>query len=504
MASTTAVSSSAMTTTNGGAPRRVSRAGAAGTSLDEVQLSVPTFACMIETRVSYVFATRTTHSDVMSVKVTSEPAHIVPPPRRAGPAAKTLRRLQLPPPRTMPVHPAFATSKKSKALIRERDAFMAKLRQEREERHIRENLAAVRIQAVYRGHLVRPKPRHATREPRTRRNSEADWREELRALTHATEEHLNGGVPPPEWRKSSKRTAKRNKKLQRAVEYTAAAAIQSVVRGFLARRAFRTVYFLHNRTVQHSAVTRIQSRFRGFALRRSLAAATVEQREQAAIMIQCLVRGVHARTRCRWLMRRMRDAMEQAGASVAIQCAFRSRVARDRVSQRRQHRAAVKVQSSLRGHAARRDVNQKVRQRREAAVRIQSVGRSYVARQEYGPAIAAGMARRKEEAAAVRIQSVARGRTAREQVADKRARRRAEMEEQRRQEEAAATHMQRVARGKMSRRRVDALREERVQEHAATRIQALKRGQAARAHVSAKRKVGACVHVSLACFWGVA
>lgn len=475
--------------------RRVSGSGKGGgspVSTSDVALTIPAFACMVEARVSFVFANRTTHSDVMSVKTTSAPVLVPPPVRRAGAQANQVRRLVLPTPKTLPVHPAFSTAKKSKALIRERDAFMARLRQEREERHLRENLAAVRIQAVWRGQQVRPKPKRVTRQ-RKQRPTLKDWREELRALTNATEEHLGGGdgEPKPEWRRNIQRkaTAKRTRKLQRAVQYTAAASMQALARGFLARRAFRVVLGLHRQEVEHDAVTYIQAMFRGFALRRSMAEAGRLKREDAAISIQRVVRGTQARTRCRWLMRRMRAAQEETAAATSIQCAFRASAARRAVDGKRQHKAAVRVQSSMRGHRARRDVTARTTQRREAAVHIQRTGRGYLARQEYGPRVEEAKERAKQERAATRIQSIARGRQARRRVAAKRVEVAEERAARAAQEEKAALHMQRVGRGKLARKRVQGIRDERKQHAAATKIQAVKRGKSARLHVRKKRRV---------------
>ena len=477
------------------AERRVSasaRRGSSSVSTSDVTLTVPTFACMIETRVSFVFANRTTHSDVMSVKTTSSPMVVPPPVRRAGAQANQVRRLVLPTPKTLPVHPAFSTAKKSKALIRERDAFMAKLRREREERHLRENLAAVRIQAVWRGQQVRPKPKRVLRQ-RKQRPTLKDWREELRALTNATEEHLNGegGEEKPEWRRNIQRkaTAKRTRKLQRAVQYTAASSMQALARGFLARRAFRIVLGLHRQEVEQDAVTYIQAMFRGFALRRSMREAGKLKREDAAIAIQRVVRGTQARTRCRWLMRRMRAAQEEAAAATSIQCAFRTSSARRQVNGKRQHKAAVRVQSSMRGHRARRDVAARTTERRQAAVRIQSTGRGYLARQEFGPKVAEAQERAAQERAATRIQSITRGRQARRRVAAKRVELERERAQRAVEQEKAALSLQRVGRGKLARKRVQGIRDERKQHAAATKIQAVKRGKSARLHVRKKRQV---------------
>jgi len=462
----------------------------AGTTPSDVVLDIPSFMCMVESRVSFVFANHTSHSDVMSVKVTSQlfTARDERKPIKSA-SGMPLKRLQLPGPRPLPIHPGFNAARLNKQLIRERDAFMARLRREREERHIRENLAAVRIQAVWRGQQVRPKPKRARRKPKSRPSE--DWREELRALTLATEEAINGPMEgASDWRRSvnKKANAKRNRKLRRAAEYTAASNITAVVRGFLARRAFALVWRHHMRRVRADAVVHIQAMFRGFALRRSLDVEAGAKRQRAAIRIQCLVRGTQARTRCRWLMCAMRQAQEAAAAATQIQCAFRTTAARRRVQLRRETKAATAMQSSVRGFAARRSVRARTRARRDAATRIQSVGRGYIARSTYGGPLAEARARRQEAAAAVRIQSVTRARTGRRKAEARRAELAAARAKREAEEAAAAAKMQSAVRGRLARGRVGRMREEKQQTAAATKIQSIRRGRAARKKVAAKRQ----------------
>ena len=102
--------------------------------------------------VTTIWVSRSTHSDVMTVTTTSKV--VTNTKTRNG----ELRRIQLPHfLENRPTILAMPPKRKVKALVRERDLFMSRLELERRNRAQLEEWAAMKLQAVARGFLVRPK-----------------------------------------------------------------------------------------------------------------------------------------------------------------------------------------------------------------------------------------------------------------------------------------------------------------------------------------------------------
>merc|ERR1719261_79560 len=80
------------------------------------------------------------------------------------------------------------------------------------------------------------------------------------------------GRDTPEWRKSVQRKAAGKKQMKRMKEVGSLAAVraQSVVRGFLARRGWRSMVTKKAEEVMMFAATLLQSYQRGFYMRKAL------------------------------------------------------------------------------------------------------------------------------------------------------------------------------------------------------------------------------------------
>ena len=110
--------------------------------------------------VRYLWTNRSTHSDVMATSTTTEISALGGatklPSRGASSSGGFSRTIQLP--SFLGTHLAShvsVPSNKAAALVRERDAFMRRLEQERNDRSVLETWAAIRIQAIVRAHLAR-------------------------------------------------------------------------------------------------------------------------------------------------------------------------------------------------------------------------------------------------------------------------------------------------------------------------------------------------------------
>ncbi len=293
-------------------------------------------------------------------------------------------------------------------------------------------------------------------------------------------------------------------------EELAAAKIQPLVRGFLARRG------LEKRRLEkrNAAATRIQSIARMRAakklLERKKAEAEETKRMKAATKLQKLSRRKILRNRLSeriatrkrkvavvtklQALQRMRAAKREANsrreATKRIQAGARGFLARRELAKRKREKAAATaIQLAVRRRAAKKLLAEKkrekaavgtiqrvyrgMRDRRElkkqhaAAARVQSAARRWSARKEY----------KEERGKITRAQAGARGFLARRELA------------KRKQEKAAATVMQSAVR-RWSARRELAKRKQR-QGDAATKLQALQRMHAARQSYNAQRRAEA-------------
>lgn len=486
------------------------------------------------TPVSYVFTNRTTHSDVMSVATTTliaAPDGAPPPPGPAGlgltlsstggaagglgsaplrpmggARAGELRRIQLPTklnPVPLPA-PTKANRKRAAQMVKERDEFMKRLNEEREQRAMQENLAACRIQAVFRGHKARPVPT-PVRPPRRKawETEDTDWNAQLRNLTASTDRHIAGlkGLDEPsgeqdesEWRKKIRKRAasKSKKRYKKEARHYAALAVQTVARGAAARRAYKLMRWNAQQIREVKAVIRIQSSYRGHQLRANMAKAVADAQFRAAMLLQAHVRGVLARA----FVRRIRDyitaMLEKEVSAARIQSMYKQRKGREIVHEVRMDGAAVDIQRAVRGRAARIHVQTRQRHKRElnerqtlGAIKMQASGRGFLVRQQTRPKLEMARTRRQRNQAATKIQSRHRANAARRKVDEKRAEK----------QEHAAVAIQSGFRGSKARQEVRAKREkvlkqraEEKQERAAVDIQRVARGASSRKLVSDKRK----------------
>uniref|UniRef100_A0A7S1CAA5 Guanylate cyclase domain-containing protein n=1 Tax=Bicosoecida sp. CB-2014 TaxID=1486930 RepID=A0A7S1CAA5_9STRA len=291
-----------------------------------------------------------------------------------------------------------------------------------------------------------------------------------------------------------------------ADEAKAATRIQAVHRG---RRARRQVGGLRN---EHTAATKIQARHRGRrdrarvhelrshrtsslgqtltggaratdASRRSVhpkvggttdadvvhsATPPVDDEQlHATVRVQSTWRGHAARKQTKVIRSRRNNAAAE------VQRVYRGRTDRRRVQTLRdEHQKATKLQAAYRGHAVRKQRTQRRKstaRRDEAAADLQRVFRGSKARKTV----------REQRAAATKVTAVARGRRDRKRV------------KQMADEKTAATKLTSVARGRRDRKRVSKLKEERQrggsvakEDQAATKLTSVARGRRDRKRVA--------------------
>lgn len=188
-------------------------------------------------------------------------------------------------------------------LLLERDAFMAQLVREREEKTLREGWAATRIQACFRGYRSRPRVvayvrrmrKHALQSVSAIRLDLSDMEENLRMrgiLLKESEFYR-------QWRQGSMDRALRKRGIlnrQKECDH-AVICVQSCIRRFLARTAYRCLVARARDERQMLAVVQIQRIFRGYYLRTWIHRLVIKVRQRAAVQIQALVRGSQARER---------------------------------------------------------------------------------------------------------------------------------------------------------------------------------------------------------------
>lgn len=175
--------------------------------------------------------------------------------------------------------------RRGRDLRRERQLFLSRLSQEREERVLLEAWAASRIQALFRGFLARPRPpRPHPREKITPAESNRRLVADLQAIL------ARAGLPTipglgPDGRKASEAMAwgqghsssragggggglrRSRSRKQRAFEDDMSTRITKVVRGFLERRRFGRRWAVWNQKRRSSSASRIQRAWRAFRKR---------------------------------------------------------------------------------------------------------------------------------------------------------------------------------------------------------------------------------------------
>ncbi|KAG1713388.1 hypothetical protein DVH05_001175 [Phytophthora capsici] len=220
---------------------------------------------------------------------------------RKGP----LHQAQLPTFRRSLPSLSIPTSRLHRELLLERDAFMAQLTKEREEKAQLEDWAATRIQACYRGFISRPRAvayarrmkKLALRSVSSIRLDLADMQENLRLRGDLSEEVANKDTA--QWRQGVKARSRRKRDIKNRQEerQSAAIRIQTCVRRFLAKISYRHLVTRARDERFLVAVVKIQSMYRGYYLRSWIHKLVPILRYNAAVQIQSLVRGSQARER---------------------------------------------------------------------------------------------------------------------------------------------------------------------------------------------------------------
>ncbi|KAE8908967.1 hypothetical protein PF005_g8087 [Phytophthora fragariae] len=220
---------------------------------------------------------------------------------------------------------AIPAARLHRELLLERDAFMAQLAREREEKAQLECWAATRIQACYRGFTSRPRAvayarrrnKLALRSVSCIRLDLVEMQERLRLRGNLPEEGGTGGKEMPMlWRQGVKDRARRKRDVKNRHEerQMAATRIQSCVRRFLAKIAYGHIVARARDERYLLAIVKIQSAFRGYSLRAWIQRLVPKLQYNAAVQIQALVRGSQARERASMLwFERMCEERRRAG-----------------------------------------------------------------------------------------------------------------------------------------------------------------------------------------------
>ncbi|KAJ0394276.1 hypothetical protein P43SY_000577 [Pythium insidiosum] len=311
-------------------------------------LRTPSFEGFEAKRMTYLYTTQLTCSNVMSTVTTARPlgaaparrlarhespltpagrasnqvdggtaSHVYAQPCNPKKAKKNARsQAQLPALRRSSPALPIPIARLNDELRQERNKFMKQLQQEREEKRQLENWAATKIQACYRG--FRARPRVLPFEARQKLNTLSSIRMDLTDMEGA----LPAGPPPRSvspWRQGVERrvTQKRDALSRRELAHRSATVIQSCVKRFLAKLAYAQLLSRHLDDVFISAVIKIQSVFRGYRLRDKMLRIVTKLQNEAAVQIQCLIRGVLARERVNTLRFEAKcEAQRRAGEAL--------------------------------------------------------------------------------------------------------------------------------------------------------------------------------------------
>ncbi|KAG6609582.1 uncharacterized protein IUM83_01018 [Phytophthora cinnamomi] len=230
---------------------------------------------------------------------------------------------------------AIPAARLHRELLLERDAFMAQLTREREEKTQLECWAATRIQACYRGFRSRPRAvayarrmnKLALRSVSCIRLDLAEMQENLRVRGNLPEDGEPGGKEIPTlWRQGVKDRVRRKRDVKNRHEerQLAATCIQACVRRFLAKIAYGHLVARARDERCLLAIVKIQSAFRGYYLRAWIQRLVPKLQYNAAVQIQALVRGSQARERVSMLQFE-RKCEERRRAGLPFQLTLRSR-----------------------------------------------------------------------------------------------------------------------------------------------------------------------------------
>ena len=467
------------------------------------------FAPMLVHPVRYLWMNRSTHSDVMSTSTTTTITTA---------NSKNGLSIQLPSflGKHLSSHVSVPSKRKSKALVKERDLFMQRLEQERNDRAILETWAIIRIQALGRGHLgrlridrLRQELGMKTTDATRRRNKHTQHnrhkqeqpqmessvfdaeqlRSQLAQLTAETDmymELIGSTSNRPEWKKHAKKkkSSKKEKRKRKASERISVQHIQRVVRGFLGRRACQHLSRRTKEFNQHWSSVRIQSH-----MRRCLDTSRVQRvrhtaMTKASIAIQRRARGWFGRVFARMYRIRLQNIQLEDSSVHIIQTAWRNYLSVLHQYQLDQERAARKIQAISRGKRGREKFEQQAMlkdEQLEAAIRIQSTFRAKGAKQKVDEVRSSRkkeiMHRQHEQAAAVKVQALRRGKTARQAYIQRVSTRR----------EKAALAIQQRSRARKAKAKVQRRRDHRDETNAAMSIQRIHRGKKGRKAFQEKR-----------------
>lgn len=326
--------------------------------MEKGQFFVPSFVEQLLSPVTYATSARCTQSDVMCVTTTTA---AVSEERIQSNKNSEMRRIKLPFARTGPTL-SISDERKSQVLLQERQQFMERLQSEREERAALENRSATRVQAAFRGFCQRKAARAAPACAKSKRETSAAMiRRELAAMARDMAQQLqqemsaedtgNGRACVPEWRRAIQRKAAGHKhvKRMRRVAEAAATRIEALARGFLARRATRTLRERLRDELARWAAQRIQAVARGSSVRLVAAKAREKKRRESAIRIQVKVRWMLDREFVRVLRLLLREKVKEDRAVTKLQSNFRALQDRRMALDKKRHQKATTIQRGLSG-----------------------------------------------------------------------------------------------------------------------------------------------------------
>lgn len=266
---------------------------------------------------------------------------------------------------------------------------MERLENERTARSQLEAWAATRIQAATRGLLARPKKERVYRI--ADRTDKETIRAQLEVLTQEMDRQLEleaqqNEDETPEWRRRIQRKAagKKHMRKMQAIGNSAALRIQTVVLGFMARRAVAALREREEDEQRKWAAMKMQSIQRGYIIRAKMHLARIQKRHNSAVKIQAVARAMLDCEYARVLRLLMREKAREDVAATMIQGIFRQRMARRRMHSRRQDHAARKLQMTGREWSERKRANRENAEKKKAATKMQAQVRGRQARKTAG------------------------------------------------------------------------------------------------------------------------
>jgi len=406
----------------------------------------------------------------------------------------------------------LTSRKKHLLLLEEQHAFMTHLHQIRDRRVEIENWAADIIQQVMRAYLERHKKRERpeidegerkqdieakTNEvtPKDESNEmrffstlrqrfalSSDLQADVKALVAMSEDMLEqrlqeaGMAGLPQWKRKAIRKQKQrsDKRRRKALKNRVSTRVQALMRGWMARRAFRMLIKMSHDEKMSQAATKIQSQARVFTTKQSLKA-VLEKHVECAKKIQRVYRGWDTRLFVDYIRSELRQRMKRLEASIAIQTLFRGHRAKVLVSDMRAAKAATVLQCAFRSHQARTETmgkkvqqQQEVERRERAATKLQAINRGAKSRQ-----LVKEKKRRRDRARRNQARSQARNQAATKIQSISR---RKQAHKKARVRKNAAVTIQSAGRGRIGRKQAKHVKHTK----AATQIQAAQRGRSAR------------------------